>query len=245
MKVKPNEFKEFLAIRRSTRDFLPTKVPSDVLDGLLRDGLTAPSWSNTRPFMVAVAEGQLRDEISADFLARWKVAAGLRSGSIAEKIRFFFTPSAWPLSDYFMIAKYPPALLKRSQRVGRELYSLLGVARGDKKGRDEQWAKNYEFFGAPTVLFVFIHKKLGVFAANDAGLFAENLMLSAHAQGLGTCAQGAVALWPSAIRKRFNVPKDYKLIYGIAIGYPSDAQVNGFGANRIGPEELVIPERTR
>lgn len=190
--------------------------------------------------MVAVADGALRDEISEDFLARWRVAAGFRSGSFAEKLKFFFTPSAWPLSDYFMIAKYPPALLKRSQRVGRELYSLLGVARGDKKARDEQWAKNYEFFGAPTVLFVFIHKKLGVFAANDAGLFAENLMLSAQARGLGTCAQGAVALWPSAIRKRFNVPKDYKLIYGIAIGYRTAAAVNSFEANRIGYEEILI-----
>ena len=57
-----------------------------------------------------------------------------------------------------MTNKYPKALLTRSQRVGRELYGLLGVPRGDKKARDAQWAKKYEFFGAPTVLFVFIHK---------------------------------------------------------------------------------------
>ena len=193
--------------------------------------------------MIALAEGKTRDAISEDFLARWQIAAGLRSGTLAEKIKFFLSPSAWPLSDYFMIAKYPKNLLKRSQRVGRELYGLLGVARGDKKARDAQWAKNYEFFGAPTVLFVFIHKKLGVFAANDAGLFAENLILSAHAKGLGTCAQGAVALWPSAVRKLFSVPKHYKLIYGIAIGYRSDAEVNSFQAHRIDIDELLIAKR--
>ena len=234
------EFSKFAASRRTTRDFIAKPVDDALLQQLLADGLTAPSWSNTRPFMVAVATGDVRDAISADLLDRWSYAAGLRSGSFGDKLRFFFTPKAWPLSDYFMTNKYPAALLKRSQRVGRELYTMLGVARGDKKARDAQWAKNYEFFGAPTVVFVFIHKKLGVFAANDAGLFAENFMLSAHAHGLGTCAQGAVALWPAAVRKHFDVPKDYKMIYGIAVGYASDAAVNGFGAHRIEPEEIQI-----
>jgi nitroreductase len=139
-----------------------------------------------------------------------------------------------------MLAPYPKELQPRSRKVGKELYGLLGVARGDSKARDEQWAANYRFFGAPVELFIFIHEKLGVFAANDAGLFAQNLMLSAHEQGLGSCAQGAVALWPSAVRKEFNVPKGYKLIYGIAIGYPSDALVNTFQAERIGAAQITI-----
>jgi nitroreductase len=117
---------------------------------------------------------------------------------------------------------------------------MLGVARGDKKARDAQWAKNYEFFNAPVEIFVFIHKGLSVFAANDAGLFAENLMLSAHAKGLGACAQGAVAIWPKAVHREFNIPEGYKLVYGIAIGYPDDAEVNSFQAHRIGPEEIKL-----
>jgi nitroreductase len=139
-----------------------------------------------------------------------------------------------------MIAAYPKELQPRSRKVGKELYGLLGVARGDKVARDEQWANNYKFFGAPVEVFVFIHKSLHVFAANDAGLFAQNLMLSAHARGLGTCAQGAVAIWSNAVRKEFNVPKDYKLIYGIAIGHPSKDKVNGFQAERLTPAEITI-----
>jgi nitroreductase len=139
-----------------------------------------------------------------------------------------------------MIAAYPKELQPRSRKVGKELYGLLGVARGDKVARDEQWANNYKFFGAPVEVFVFIHKSLHVFAANDAGLFAQNLMLSAHARGLGTCAQGAVAIWSNAIRKEFNVPKGYKLIYGIAIGHPTKDKVNGFRAERLNPSEITI-----
>jgi nitroreductase len=36
----------------------------------------------------------------------------------------------------------------------------------------------------------------------------QNLMLSAHAHGLGSCAQGAVNIWDDVIRKEFEIPKD-------------------------------------
>lgn len=241
--INSKDFSEFLASRRTTRSFKSTPVEIKLIDELIEDGLTAPSWSNTRPFMVAVATGEVRDRISQDMLERWSVGSGMTSGSLIEKIRFFLTPKAWPLSDYPIMKAYPKSLQPRARRVGKELYGLLGVARGDKKARDAQWAKNYEFFNAPVEIFVFIHKGLSVFAANDAGLFAENLMLSAHARGLGTCAQGAVAIWPKAVHKEFNIPEGYKLIYGIAIGYPDEAEVNSFKAHRIGSDEISIPTR--
>ena len=238
--IKSKDFSEFLASRRTTRSFKSDPVDPKFIEELLVDGLTAPSWSNTRPFMVAVATGDVRDRISQDMLERWSVGSGMTSGSLKDKIKFFLTPKAWPISDYPIMKPYPKSLQPRARRVGKELYGMLGVARGDKKARDAQWAKNYEFFNAPVEIFVFIHKGLSVFAANDAGLFAENLMLSAHAKGLGACAQGAVAIWPKAVHREFNIPEGYKLVYGIAIGYPDDAEVNSFQAHRIGPEEIKL-----
>jgi nitroreductase len=63
---------QFLASRRSTRDFLSTPVPQEIIDQILTDALTAPSWSNTRPFKVAVATGEVKDRISNEFLSRWR-----------------------------------------------------------------------------------------------------------------------------------------------------------------------------
>jgi len=40
-----------------------------------------------------------------------------------------------------------------------------------------------EFFGAPTVIFLFVHSKLKEFSVLDAGGFLQTLMLSAHARG--------------------------------------------------------------
>jgi nitroreductase len=129
--------------------------------------------------------------------------------------------------------------------VGKELYELFGVKRGDRTARDQQWAKNYSFFGAPVELFIYIHKSLHIYAASDAGLMMSNLMLSAHSHGLGTCAQGAVAVWDDVVRKEFNISKDYRLLCGIALGYPSDSPVNSFQAHRIDVSELVVAPRNK
>jgi len=240
MPITAKEFSKFAASRRSTRDFLPKQVDPKLIDQLLTDGMSASSWSNTRPFLFAVASGAKKDRISKDFLHRWAALAEARRGGLMAKIKLVLRPDAIPFMDYWFSSTYNKTLVPRSQKVGRELYTMLGVPRGNAEARDEQWANNYRFFGAPTVIFVFIHKSLGVYAANDTGLFVQNLMLSAKANGLGTCALGSVTPWPRAVRKEFDIPKDYKMIYGIAIGYPSKAKVNSFKAERISIKEISI-----
>ena len=236
---------DFLASRRTTRDFLPTPVPQEIIDQLLTDSLTAPSWSNTRPFKVAVATGEIRDRISNEFLSRWGVLSKIMRRGIKNKLRLLISRYGLPTSNRSIVKPYVPELKPRAERVGRELYSLFGVTRGDREARDKQWAKNYSFFGAPVELFIYIHKSLHIYAASDAGLMMENLILSAHARGLGTCAQGAVNIWDDVVRREFDIPKEYRLLCGMAIGYPSDSPVNSFKANRIGVEELLFKPKKR
>ena len=237
---KPEDFSQFLASRRSTRDFLPTPVAPEIIEQILRDSLTAPSWSNTRPFRVAVATGESRERISQEFLARWSVLSKIMRKGILNKLRIVYSRYGLPTSNRSIAKPYPAELKPRAERVGREMYETFGVVRGDRTGRDQQWAKNYSFFGAPVELFIYVHKSLHVYAASDAGLMMQNLMLSAHAHGLGTCAQGAVAIWDDVVRKEFDVPKGYRLLCGIALGYPSDSSVNQFKANRIDVDELIV-----
>jgi nitroreductase len=237
------EFSEFLASRRSTRDYLPTPVPQEIIDQILRDGLTAPSWSNTRPFKVAVATGEVRDRISTEFLSRWDVLSKIMRKGILNKLRIVFSRYGLPTSNRRIAKPYPAELKPRAEQLGREMYESFGVQRGDRDGRDQQWATNYRFFGAPVELFIFIHKGLNIYAASDAGLMMQNLILSAQAHGLGTCAQGAVAVWEDVVRKEFEVPKEYRLLCGISMGYPSDSSINDFRANRLGVEELTLKPR--
>jgi nitroreductase len=237
---------KFLASRRSTRDFLPTPVPETVLNQILTDSLTAPSWSNTRPFKVAIATDEVRDRISDEFLSRWTILSKIMHKGIKNKLRLIYSRYGLPTSNRMIVKPYVAELRPRAQRVGKELYETLGIKRGDREGRDKQWGKNYFFFGAPVELFIYIHKSLHIYAASDAGLMMQNLMLSAHAHGLGTCAQGAVNIWDDVIRNEFDISKDYRLLCGLAIGYPSDEPVNSFAANRIPLSEMIVkPKRKR
>ncbi|MEY4455553.1 MAG: hypothetical protein RIQ45_1076, partial [Actinomycetota bacterium] len=232
------EISNFLASRRSTRDFLPTPIPQELLEQVLTDALTAPSWSNTRPFMIAVAEGEVKERISAEFQKRWAYLSKQLKSGIIGKIRLLITRYGLPTSNRIISKPYSKDLQPRAMRLGADLYGHYGIKREDREARDNWWAANYKFFGAPTELFVYVHKSLGIYAANDAGLMMENLILSAHGHGLGTCPQGAVGIWDDVVRKEFDIPKNYRLLCGVAIGYPSSSNANAFKANRIAPSEI-------
>ncbi|MCX7224681.1 MAG: nitroreductase family protein [Burkholderiales bacterium] len=77
----------------------------------------------------------------------------------------------------------------------------------------------------------------------DTGIFLNTLMLSAHAHGLATCAQGALATWAGPIRAEFKIPASYQLICGLSMGYAADAAVNQFNPGRNDAKALQIESR--
>ena len=239
MDFDSNNFHSFVSSRRSTRDFLSTPVPDEIIEEIIADGLTSPSWSNTRPILVAVAKGDVRDRLSKEFLIRWEAIKGAR-GSILGKIKAVLKRKGLPTSNWIITRPYHKDLIQRSKNQGRDFLSYNDIDRDDKKTRDKAWARNYDFFGAPVELFIFTHKSLGKYSASDAGLFMQNLILSAHSKGLGTCPQGAVAVWEDAVRNEFEISKNYSLLCGICLGYPSDEKINSFNANRPNPSEIIV-----
>ena len=72
-----------------------------------------------------------------------------------------------------------------------------------------------------------------------------NLMLGAKARGLGTCAQGVMGVYEDIIRKEFDIPEEYELMYGVALGYPTDAVVNKFAAPRYEPVDVKVKPFSR
>jgi nitroreductase len=154
------------------------------------------------------------------------------NGNLFQKLTLVLTRRGWPDGDFRTIFKYPEILQKRRVKTGKALYDFLGIKREDKDKKKQAWRQNFEFFGAPVAMFLFVHKDLKSYAVLDAGIFLQTIMLSAHSQGLGTCAQGALATWASPVRNHLEIPKDYKLIVGLSLGYPSDNPVNTFNVGR-------------
>ena len=141
-----------------------------------------------------------------------------------------------------ILGKYPGIFQDRRMHTGKGLYEILGIKRGDKKARDEAMARNFTFFDAPVAIFVFIHPGMKFTALVDVGIMMQSLMLSATDKGLGTCPQGALGMWRSPLEQHFNIPDGYKLVCGLALGYPeADEKVNTYRPKKLSLDELMIP----
>ncbi len=211
---------EAMRKRNSTREFKPDPVDEATLRAILDAAREAPSWSNTQPYLVAMAGGARCDALRADMLAAYDTAV--------------------PDGDYPLLVEYPSPLRERRHATGYGLYAALGIAREDRAARAEQFRKNFSFFGAPAVMFLFAHDALGVYSVLDAGLFLEALLLAATAVGVSTCAQAALAGFPDVVRRHFRVPERYKLLCGVSLGYAVEGRVNAYRPERLSVDELLI-----
>jgi nitroreductase len=231
---------EFLSSRHSVRDFLPDPVPEKLVQQIIRDGLAAPSWSNTRPYKVAIATGVTRDAISAELLEHFDAFRRFNEGSLWQKVRALLSGKVIPSSDFRVPLKNPDDVQPRRIALAKKLFGHVGIERGDIAGRNREIGRNFEFFGAPVALFVFARSRMGVYSPLDAGFFTQNLLLSAARRGLGACAQGFLAVWAKPVRKHFDIPRGYKLLFGISLGYPSNAPINDFRPPETTPEDITL-----
>ena len=213
-----------LKSRHSTRQFSTRPVDDATVRAILDDARQAPSWSNTQPWKVAVANGALCDAVRQDLVA----AAQTRT----------------PNPDYLQLFDYPEPLLSRRRATGFGLYEALGIARSDKEARAKQFEKNFAFFDAPCAVFVYAHKALDHYAVLDVGCFLQSFLLAATARGVHTCAQAVLASFPDVVRAHFDLSgpdgDDHKLICGIAVGYEAEDAVNTFRPARVTVDELCF-----
>jgi nitroreductase len=237
------EFSAALKSRRSIRAFSDKPVSQEVIDGILSDAIESPSSSNTQPYKVAVATGDMCKQLGQELLAKYYKINKIQRMPLPLKLLSVVTSKAMPDGDYKpMLGKYPGIFQNRRMATGKGLYETLGIGRGAKKARDEQMARNFTFFDAPVAIFVFVHPGMKFTALVDAGIMMQSLMLSATDRGLGTCPQGALGMWRSPLEKHFDIPKGYKLVCGLALGYPKeDQKVNEYRPGKVALSELVIP----
>jgi len=237
--VLPDDFSALIQARRSVRDFRPDEVPAEVLDAILDDARHAPSWSNTRPYCVALATGDRLVRLREAYVHAFDESIPLQRRDPVAMAKAALT-GGLPDGDFKTWGRYPDDLRPRSVKVGVGLYQHLGIARDDLAARDAQARHNCEFFGAPAVLLVFVHDGLLPFSAHDAGLMLQTLMLAAQARGVDSCALGVLATWRSPAESEFVIPPHYKLITGLALGYRSEDPVNDFRAEHP-PLQLIDP----
>jgi len=208
--------------RQSSRAFLSKEVSREKITAILNAARWAPSGVNMQPWRVAVVSGESKQRLSE------AIVAARDSGSTANP-DYRYYPDEW----------FEPYKQRRIE-TGLALYSALDIRKEDEKKRIDAWNNNYRFFGAPVGLLVFLDRRLGQGSWIDIGMFLQNIMLAAHAEGLATCPQASLADYPDIVRDILGIEHNWALACGISLGYPdSKAAVNGYRTPREPVEQFT------
>lgn len=212
--------------RHSMRAFLPTEVPRDVIEQILRVAARAPSGTNTQPWQVHVLTGAAKQRFSARIQAAFDDPAELAT----HQEEYAYYPREWA-------APY----IDRRRKVGWDLYGLLGIGKTDKARMHDQHGRNYQFFDAPVGLVFSIDRVMQQGSWLDYGMFLQNIMIAARARGLHTCPQAAFTQFHRLIADELRLRPEQMLVCGMALGHADPAAVE----NSLVTERAPVAEFAR
>lgn len=193
-------FEELVQQRRSIRGFYPDRpVDEEVIREVLALSQRSPSNCNVQPWRVWILSGAARDAFSAAMCAR------LDAGDFGD-----------PEDP---IDTFPDDYRRLQIECGVEMYSKMGVERGDQAGRFRAHRRNYELFDAPHVAVVGMEKHFGLGVALDVGTWLQTFMLGLVKHGLGSCPQAALRHYPDIVREHTGMPESMRVLCGISFGY--------------------------
>jgi nitroreductase/NAD-dependent dihydropyrimidine dehydrogenase PreA subunit len=195
--------------RRSCRNYLDKPVEKAILEDLVKIGITAPSGSNCQMWSFNI----LPDRVSVEIFGRRVKVFFEDLNRLARKtwlrtlMRFLGKPE---LNAYYE---------NYYERISQ------GLADWDEKGKD------ILFHGATAAILVGAKEEASC-PAEDALLATQNILLGAHAMGLGTCLVGYAVSAMNKDRKiceLIGLPEDENIYAIIAVGYPDEEYVKVTG----------------
>ena len=128
--------------RQSVRSFTKKQVPDETLKRLIIKSSRSPSGGNLQPWKAFILSGEPLKKLITDVE---KELIKYPKGHVTE---YKIYPDNLP--DLYM---------KRRYKCGEDLYSLLQIKREDKENRIKQFKKNFNLFGAPVGIFVFLQNQ--------------------------------------------------------------------------------------
>lgn len=205
--IAPGEFDtgalvRLMRSRRSCRNYRDVPVDRQILEDLVKIGVTAPSGSNCQQWTFTVlstrrAVEDLGDAIAVFFKKLNRMAA---NPLLRRALKVIGKPE---LDDYYQ--------------------NYLETVRA-KMTEWEETRRDFLFWGAPAAIIIG-SKPDASCPMEDALLAAQNIMLAAHAMGLGTCAIGyAVAAMKKdpAIQSQLGMGTDETVYAVLTVGYPDE-----------------------
>ena len=190
-----------MASRRSCRNFTEAPVSPDQLEDLVKIGITAPSGSNCQPWTFTL----LPSRKSVLSLAREVAGFFHRLNRQAERswLRFLLRMAGRPQLDFY--------------------FHNFHDAVAENLRMWEQTGRDRLFHGAPAAIVVA--SRPASCPVEDCLLATGQILLAAHAMGLGTCLIGfAVSAFQHdrSIARRLGLDDDETVRAVIALGHPDE-----------------------
>lgn len=210
-----------ITTRMSIRSFKAEPVPRNLLYEIITIAQRSPSYKNSQPWQVVIISGKKKEALSkmmVDLLENGK-----------ENCPDLPAPKSWPEAEEARIADL---FKKRKKATGMDLNDPEVIKKAKKA--------NFNFYGAPHAIYLFQDASLSEWSLFDLGLFAQSLMLTAHAKGLGTVPQAFATDYAQDVKKFLTIPETKRLVLGISIGYPDmEAPANSLRTNRVETDEIA------
>jgi len=196
------EFAEVVRARHSFRGFLPKAVDEKTIKDIFDLASWAPSNCNVQPWSVHVLSGDACDRM------REKMVAKASTDSAGNP-------------DFPWQGKFTGDYKARQICSALGLWEHQGVTRDNPEKRAWSWMRNFEFFDAPHIAFIFVTDEFPelVRLAGDVGMYSQTLMLAMADAGIGSCPQTSVSCFPDLVREELGIESQYKLMMGLSFGY--------------------------
>jgi nitroreductase len=200
-----NPVEKVILERRSNRVFKKDPLPDSMIRRILEAARFAPSAGNFQPWKFLVIK-------SPEILAKMEADA-------RKKAIFFMRILDYTKSKFRRIFLKP--IVKLIIRLMHNLlappvfYAMMMIAEG----------KLPTFHNAPVIILILYDKRGPGDPLVDAAIAGENIVLSAHSLGAGTCWTDFIKLLLHAPRARkwkklFGIQYPYKLLNCICLGWP-------------------------
>ncbi len=198
--------------RRSIRGYRPDPVPKEVVHEILNLAMRAPSSLNTQPWHFYVVTGEPLDRI--------------RAGNTERNL------AGVPHSREFRVSEaYQGEHRERQIEIAKQLFAAMGIAREDKKMRQDWVLRGFRQFDAPLSIVVTYDRELldNDIAPFDCGAVTNALVNAAWSRGLGCVINSQGIMQSPVVREHAGIADDEVIMICVAMGYPDDS----FPANSV------------
>ena len=187
---------DLMRTRRSVRRFRPEVPDRAVVESILASAVTAPSASNKQPWRFLIVE-------SRDIIGR--MAAGVRQAvdRVAAAVEPQFEGTFRAYGDYFTRFECAPLVIVALFQP----LTLLTTLTGPRLADDDRER------------VIVMERDSGLIGTSMA---IQNLLLAAHAAGLGASGMTGPLVAAGSIREILRIPQVWHIAALVPIGYPAE-----------------------